>query len=108
METGCIIDNSHFSAMNCNLDIIDYARCQGWDGGSFDLDMIYSDFIHIERGTVPDFYNPESFEIDFQETIYYAADQAVEWLNENVVDDGYYYEIDDNSLYLWKVDDATL
>jgi hypothetical protein len=105
METGCIIDNSHFSAIDCNLDIINYARRQGWDGGSFDIDELNIQSINLSLGTVPPDFDGdlEDFEYDYHDAIYYAADQAVEWLNENVATDGYYYEIDDNSLYYWKI-----
>lgn len=110
METGCLIDTSHFSANDCNLEIIHYARRKGWDGGNYDLDTIDSDFIHIVRGTVPTEYeyDSEAFDFDYHQTLCYAADDAVEWLTENVADDGYYYTIEDNSLYYWKVEDENL
>jgi hypothetical protein len=43
---------------------------------------------------------------DFEEALYFAADDGVQWLNDNLVPDGCYWIIDDNSLYLLEDEDA--
>jgi hypothetical protein len=107
METGCVIDMNHFSAMDFNQEIVYYARQLGWDGGQTDLSHLDSDFIHIINGTVPEDFDGTfgEFEYEYSEMIFFTADNALAWLNDKIAHDDHYFTIDDNSLYYWKVDD---
>jgi hypothetical protein len=97
-ETGCIIDCSHLSSDDLNYRIIQFAASLGWGGGPTDIVHLMSDY---ENGV------PEDNEFwgfmyaqELSESLYFAADDGVEWLNDNVAPDGCYWTIDDNSLYL--------
>jgi hypothetical protein len=96
-DPGCYIDCGHLSSVDLNYRIIKFASNYGWDGGSYDLNLIDSDWLTYVNGDIPPEFIHEG---DFEEALYFAADDGVEWLNDNVVPDGCYWTIDDNSLYL--------
>jgi len=94
---GCYIDCGHLSSVELNYRIIKFASDYGWNGGSYDLNLIDSDWLTYVNGDIPPEFIHEG---DFEEALYFAADDGVEWLNDNVAPDGCYWTIDDNSLYL--------
>jgi hypothetical protein len=99
IETGCVIDCSHLSSDDLNYRIIQFAASLGWDGGPTDIVHLMSDY---ENGVPEDneFWGFMSTQ-ELSETLYFTADDAVQWLNEsNLAPDGCYWTVDDNSLYL--------
>jgi len=91
-DPGCYIDCGHMSSVELNYLIIKFASDYGWDGGKTEIDLLMSDYRN-------DYFLEENGE-ELSEALYFAADDGVEWLNDNVAPDGCYWTIDDNSLYL--------
>ena len=111
LSPGCYIDGSHWSPYEFDKDVLRFAENLGWDGGVNILDVLYSDWEHYIRGTKPEGYegDEDSFAEDYREALDYAAEDAVEWLNDNKFGpDNVYWTIDDNSLYLWEDEDEDL
>ena len=72
-----ILDRSHFSGTDLDRDIVAYAETY-----------------YMYRGLSP--------EMDDSEGWQFEADEALMWMNINEEENGQYYMIDDNSLYLAK------
>lgn len=96
VEVGCVIDCSHLSSVELNYRIIFFAANLGWDGGAYDLNLIDSDWLTYVNGDIPAEFISE---FDFQEALYFAADDAVQWLNDNIATDDRWFDVYDNSLY---------
>ena len=81
-ETGIILDSSHMSASDLDLRIVMYAHDLGW----------------------PEPVNDER-DLSYADAIRWGADRAVEWLNDHHAPEGAAYVVEDNSLYLWPIED---
>jgi hypothetical protein len=91
---GCYIDCSHFSAGYLNYRIIQFAALESeWDGGTWDIDKLIFDYLW------------DSDDADVLESLYFAADDAVQWLNDQLTTGNCYWTIEDNSLYLEEQQD---
>jgi len=101
IETGCVIDCSHLSSDDLNYRIIQFASDHGWNGGSHDLNLIHSEWLTYVNSDIL----PDSDDDDFEEALYFAADDAVQFLNSEIVSGGCYWTIEDNSLYLMEDSD---
>lgn len=89
-KLGCWIDCSHQHFVQLNIDIINLAISCGMP-----IDMA-------------DWEEALSHENDWDPTdvseLSWIADDAIDWMNSNI-DERYYFEIDDNSLYLRRTDE---
>ena len=96
---GCYIDCSHLSSDSLNYRIINFAAHElfEWDGGTMDIHKLMSDF---ETGA------PEEAIEELSEYLYFAAEEAVEWLNSQIVSGTCYWTVEDNSLYLMEDTDG--
>jgi hypothetical protein len=88
-----------------NYRVIDFAvKNFEWDGGSHDTKALILDYFTIvDPDMSQDMTEDEFFtwQNELSEALYFAADDAVQWLNEsNLAPDGCYWTVDDNSLYL--------
>lgn len=101
---GIVIDCSHLSAADLDCRVVEFAASLGWTGGVNDLDLLFSDWDDYNRGVIPpDYSDEEDFIISYREALAFACDDAVEWLNDEMMGpEGVYWTIDDNSLYLWE------
>lgn len=96
---GCYINCSHSDADYLNYRIIDFAAHElDWDGGTIDIIKLMFDY---ETGVSDD-----NAQEELSESLYFAAEEAVEWMNDNVAPDGCYWAVDDNSLYLMEDTDG--
>jgi hypothetical protein len=108
LETGCYIDCSHLSSDELNYRIIKFTTEYGWEGGSIDTAMLINDYLCAPE---PDNDGAWTYEDAFElsETLYYAAEDAVQWLNDNKFGpDNVYWTVEDNSLYLWEDENEDL
>jgi hypothetical protein len=91
---GCYIDCSHLSSDSLNYRIIDFANHKfEWDGGTMDIFKLMSDF---NTGA-----SEEAIE-ELSEYLYFAAEEAVQWMNSEIVSGTCYWTVEDNSLYLME------
>ena len=74
-----ILDRSHFSGTDLDRDIVTYAE---WN------------YLYRIQDNEP--------EMDDSEAWQFIADDAMDWMNTVEEENGQYYMIDDNSLYLAK------
>lgn len=96
---GCYIDCSHLGSDTLNYRIINFAAREfEWDGGSMDIIKLMFDF---ETGASDD--NAQN---ELSESLYFAADEAVQFLNSEIVSGTCYWTVDDNSLYLMEDTDG--
>ena len=102
LTPGCYIDCGHMSWVDLNYRIIKFAADYGWNGGSYDLNLIDSDWLTYLNGDIPPEFIHEG---DFEEALNFAADDAVQFLNSEIVSGGCYWTIEDNSLYLMEDQD---
>ncbi len=86
VTTGIIIDASHNSASTLDQRILQYAHALGY--GGFDSYLLTVD-VSAE---------------DYAEALYWESERAVDYLNNDHAPEGYAYVVEDNSLYLWSVD----
>jgi hypothetical protein len=107
METklGCYIDCSHLSSDDLNYRIIQFAHeVFEWDGGVHDIVLLMNDYVNgvpEDEEWVRGFMSTE----ELSETLYFAADDAVQWLNDQLTTGNCYWTIEDNSLYLEEQQD---
>ena len=106
---GCYIDCSHLDADYLNYRIINFAVTNfEWDGGAYDTKELILDYFTIadpdmsQDMTEDEFFNWQN---ELSEALYYAADDAVQFLNSEIVSGGCYWTIEDNSLYLMEDQD---
>ena len=98
---GCYIDCSHLSSDSLNYRIINFAAHEfEWDGGTMDIYKLMSDF---ETGASDD-----NAQEELSESLYFAAEEAVEWLNSQIVSGTCYWTVEDNSLYLMEDTDGDI
>lgn len=101
---GCYIDCSHLSSDDLNYQIIKFAvEVFEWDGGSYDTKSLILDYFTISDPDMSeDITEDELFywQNELSEALYFAADDAVQWLNDQLTTDNCYWTIEDNSLYL--------
>ena len=96
---GCYIDCSHLGSDSLDYRIIDFASYEfGWDGGTWDIHKMKFDF---ETGVSDD-----NAQEELSESLYFAAEEAVEWLNSQIVSGTCYWTVEDNSLYLMEDTDG--
>jgi len=106
-HAGCYIDCSHLSSDDLNYRIIHFAdEVFGWDGGVHDISMLINDYVDQINGR-PEPYEEWGFMSteELSEALYFAADDAVQWLNDQLVSGNCYWTIEDNSLYLEEQQD---
>jgi hypothetical protein len=102
-HAGCYIDCSHLSSDDLNYRIIHFAHeVFGWDGGVHDVALLMNDYVNSAVEDVE--WNFMSTE-ELSEALYFAADDAVQWLNDQLVSGNCYWTIEDNSLYLEEQQD---
>ena len=106
---GCYIDCSHLDADYLNYRIINFAVTNfDWDGGNFDTKALILDYFTISDPDMSqDITEDELFywQNELSEALYYAADDAVQWLNDKLTTGNCYWTIEDNSLYLEEQQD---
>lgn len=101
---GIIIDASHLSAADLDVAILHFAAFMGYE--YVDTEILDREFHLYQNGDMPDdFTDVENFFFSFQEDLAWQVESAVDWLNDRIAADNYYFMVDDNSLYYWKVDD---
>lgn len=92
IETGCIIDGSHWSAQDFTIAVIRYAISKGFeiDQELFDRDV---DALENDRVDSDDELHDilDGLDTTFLQAVDYIAD---------LLPEGYYYIIDENGLYL--------
>jgi hypothetical protein len=88
LPQGCILDRSHASALDLDLAIVRLAELYG--------------FPHLSVWPNGRPYSPEDEE--YPEVMRDLADGAVDWLNERAPE-GLAYVVEDNSLFLWPIDE---
>jgi len=104
-HAGCYIDCSHLSSDDLNYRIIHFAHeVFGWDGGVHDVTLLMSDYRN-DLGLVHDSPEDWNWDEELSESLYFAADDAVQWLNDQLVSGNCYWTIEDNSLYLEEQQD---
>ena len=95
---GCYVDCSHLGSDTLNYNIIWFAyEVFDWDGGTRDIIKLMFDY---ETGASDD-----NAQEELSESLYFAADEAVQFLNSEIVSGGCYWTIEDNSLYLMEDQD---
>lgn len=82
---GCWIDGSHMSASNFDIQLVETAIHFGWDINVEDWKEL--------KNQLDDPYNFS------YEDLYDVAEVAYHWFNE-LLPQGYYFHIEDNSLFL--------
>lgn len=106
LQTGCLIDCSHFSPHTLDMEIIQFAERIGWNGGAYNnMEQIHADWDNYIMHRIPADWQdgPDSdFFVDYREALDYAASDALEWLNDSIARDDCYFTIDDNSLFYWE------
>jgi hypothetical protein len=102
-HAGCYIDCSHLSSDDLNYRIIQFAHeVFEWPSPVHDVDLLMSDYVNgVTQDDEWGFMSTE----EFSEALYFAADDAVQWLNDQLVSGKCYWTIDDNSLYLEEQQD---
>jgi len=110
-EPGCYIDCSHLDADYLNYCVINFVvKNFEWDGGNFDtkaLILDYNYFTIADPDMSQDMTEDEFFtwQNELSESLYFAADDAVQFLNSEIVSGSGYWTIEDNSLYLMEDSD---
>ena len=87
---GCWIDGSHMSGSSFDIQLVETAIHFGWD-------------INIEDWKELKWQIDETYDSQVFEDLYYVAENAYHWFNE-LLPQGYYFHIEDNSLYLQHED----
>jgi len=85
-DLGCWIDGSHLSGLLFDIDVVETAIHFGYE-----IDI--NDWYEL-KGLCHNTYDTQPFE-----DMLYVANEAYDWLNMNLPD-GYYFDIEDNSLFL--------
>ena len=84
-DAGCIIDESHGSAVDLDCRIIRYAELVAGYRPSIAVDAMRN--------------------AGQWEPIHWEADAAVDYLNEHATDGNVVFVVEDNSLFIWPIDD---
>lgn len=102
LTPGCLIDYSHFSSHELDMEIIKFAESIGWNGDAYNnMEQIHADWSAYLNNYVPEDWDgaPNEFFVDYREALDFAASDAVEWLNDSIAQGDCYFEVYDNSLY---------
>ena len=94
-DSICVIDGSHMSSQDFTIAVIDLAIGKGFT--EFDVDLYQDDLRRLddEEYLISEYEMTDILEgLDF---LYY---DALDWLNENALDDGVYWDVEDQCLYL--------
>ena len=94
-DSICVIDGSHMSSQDFTIAVIDLAIGKGFT--EFDVDLYQDDLRRLddEEYLISEYEMTDILEgLDF---LYY---DALDWLNENALDDGVYWDVQDQCLYL--------
>jgi hypothetical protein len=83
-QLGCWIDGSHMSASNFDIQLVETAIYFGWD-------INIEDWKELKNQLGENDFAPED--------LYNVAEDAYHWFNE-LLPQGYYFHIEDNSLFL--------
>lgn len=111
LEPGCYIDGSHWSPYEFDMEVLKFAEKLGWNGGANILEVIHHDWQYYREGVKPAdwFGDEEDFIYEYRESLDFACEDAVNWLNDNKFGpDNVYWTVDDNSLYLWEDENEDL
>jgi hypothetical protein len=93
---GCWIDGSHNSSVAFNHAVIEMA-CERF-GFDIDLQRVREDIYQIENEHLLDF---NEF-TDIVDSLYWTSEQAVEHMNDTIINSPYYFEVEDQCLFLEK------
>ena len=88
-ELGVVLDSSYMSATDLDRRILAFAQGYG--------------FRYV--GTWPNGAPYSPGDAEYVEVLRDLADSAVDWLNDFAAPEGTAYVVEDNSLYLWPVED---
>ena len=83
-DVGCLLDESHGSALDLDCRIIQYAQMVAGYRPSIAVEAM--------RGAGQ------------WDAIRWESDAAVDYMNEHATDGNVVFVVEDNSLYLWSVD----
>lgn len=97
---GCVIDGSHQHPDDFSVAVIRYAEKLGYEIDDADL-------VHVLIREVPGVRDQLGLEYNenFGHYLSIASDEAVDWLNEHITQDGYAYLIEESDLFLEKLVD---
>ena len=84
-DIGLLVDESHGSALDLDCRIIQYAEMIAGYRPSIAVEAMRS--------------------AGQWESIHWEADAAVDYMNDHATDGNVVFVVEDNSLYLWSVDD---
>lgn len=89
-ELGVVLDSSHMSATDLDRRILAFAQGYGF--------RYVGTWPNAHAGFVPR-------DAEYAEVLRDLADSAVDWLNDFAAPEGAAYVVEDNSLYLWPIED---
>ena len=95
---GCVIDASHFSALYLDVKVVDFAVSKGFPISDVDWK------VHGHASDAIDGVMEGSLASGVRSLVYWIAEDALDWLNDQAPD-GYSYYLEDNSLYLGLIED---
>ena len=93
-DLGCWIDGSHKSGLDFNYAVIELAHKRF--AYQVDIDMIWNDIQNMENNPETDSYEF----IDILDSVYWTCEEALDHMNDSLRDTPYYFEVEDQSLYL--------
>ena len=88
-DTGLIIDGSHVNSVDFTIAVIELAINYGF-GEQIDIKKFETDKA---------IFNARAADIDMHEALDFLYYDALEYLNDHVVD-GFWFDVDDQCLYL--------
>ena len=95
-DSICVIDGSHMSSQDFTVAVIDLAIGKGFT--EFDIDLYQDDLFRLKYNDNAQMSEHEMTDIlEGLDFLYY---DALDWLNENALDDGVYWDVEDQCLYL--------
>ena len=91
-NTGCVIDGSHMSSFDFVVAVIDFAISKGFD--DLDIDLYRDDLRRWRDESISDH---EAIDVlDGVDHLYY---RVLDWLNDSVADDDFYWQVEDQCLF---------
>ena len=94
-DSICVIDGSHMSSHDFTVAVIELAMSKGFT--NFDIHLYQDDLRRLDDENII-LTNHEV--TDIMEGLDFLYYDALDWLNENALDDGVYWDVEDQCLYL--------